>query len=565
MPQVLVRGGSDPGWGPEPPELADVVSHLLRARGTQAPAAQAALLSPKLSSLRRPDAMAGFDAALDRIERALTSGETIGVFGDYDVDGVTTATILSTYLEALGATVVVKVAHRGHGYGFTVRDASGFAEAGATLVLIGDCGTSDIEALSWLAERGIGRVVIDHHQVPDRMPPTDALINPHQAGCGFEFKGLCSAGVAFYLCAALRTRLAKKGRQPPDPRAWLDLVALATVCDMMPLEHENRVLVHHGVCLAGHRLRPGLKALLRQAGVDDTEPLDESHFGFKIGPRINAPGRLGSALPSLALLRARTDAEAGPLAEQVEALNAQRKQHTQRTAAEAMALLAADPRLQERAAVVVHHHGWLAGVVGIAAAGLVDHYGRPALVMAVDPKTGEARGSVRSIGGVDVRAALAACSELVVRFGGHPQAAGVTVMADKLDAFSEAFDAAVAEQSGAAAAVADVELVDAELPLASVDMALIAAMRAAGPFGMGFAAPRFVSRGVRVESAKIVGTDHLAMRLSQGRARFDTIAFGQAKHRPQPGSTVGVVHLPFVDRFRGDERLRLGVQRFWSE
>ncbi|MEM6992895.1 MAG: single-stranded-DNA-specific exonuclease RecJ [Myxococcota bacterium] len=573
-PELQVRGGAlDPAQIRETAErlgVPGIVAQLMVARGVVAPEVQAGMLRPRLSTLRRPDAMAGFSAALDRIEAALTSGETIGVFGDYDVDGVTTAAILSTYLEALGATVVVKVAHRGQGYGFTVTDAAAFAEAGVGLVLTGDCGTSDIEALRWLADRGIGRIVIDHHQVPEQMPPADALINPHQQGCAFPFKGLCSAGVAFYLCAALRSRLAGKREQVPDPRAWLDLVALATVCDMMPLHEENRVLVAHGLRVAGHRLRPGVKALLQRAGVDADEPLDESHFGFKLGPRLNAPGRLGSAMPALSLLRARTDAEAAPLAQQIEGLNAQRKEHTQRTIVEAMAILAADPKLPHRAGLVVHHHGWLPGVVGIAAAGLVERYGRPALVLAVDRKSGEARGSVRSIGGIDVRAALLQSNrptptgDLLLRCGGHPQAAGVTLRAEHLAELTEAFDAAVAEQGAAQPEHLDAEVVDAHVPLEAVTPALVGAMRRLGPYGQGFAPPRLYAEDVVVDSAKIVGARHVALRLRQGETRIEAIAFGQGQHKPAAGATIGLIYVPFIDRFRGEERLRLQVERIWS-
>ena len=429
-------------------------------------------------------------------------------------------------------------------------------------MLTGDCGTSDVQALSWLAERGIGRIVIDHHQVPEQMPPADALINPHQSGCGFPFKGLCSAGVAFYLCAALRSRLASKRATVPDPRAWLDLVALATVCDMMPLHEENRILVAHGLRLLGHRLRPGIRALLSRAKVDPKVPIDETHLGFKLGPRLNAPGRLGSAMPSLSLLRARTDAEAAPIAQQIEAINTQRKQHTERTVVEAMALLAADPKLEQRAALTVYHHGWMPGVVGIAAAGLTEQYRRPAMVIAVDRAAGIARGSIRTVGSIDVRAALAECSDLLLRFGGHRQAAGVTVALDKLDALTEAFDEAVARQ-GIALAAGDVEVVDARVPLRRIDAGLVAAMRGLGPYGVGFSPPRFVAEDVHVDSAKIVGGRHVAMRLAQGGARLDSIAFGQGAHLPSPGETLSAVYIPFVDRFRGEDRLRLQVERFW--
>ena len=239
-----------------------LTAYLVWSRGTDDEALMRRMLAPSLKQLRPPTEMAGFEAALDLLQQAKTEGWRVGIFGDYDVDGVTTATILSGYLEAIGIEVVVRVAHRERGYGFGVADAQALHQSGAKLVLCGDTGTSDIEALGWLREHGVRSVVIDHHQVPEVAPPTDALINPHQEGCGFPFKGLCSAGVAFYLCAGLRTRLSKTtNERMPDPRALLDLVALATVCDMMPLADENRVLVASGLRHLQQRGRPGVAAL----------------------------------------------------------------------------------------------------------------------------------------------------------------------------------------------------------------------------------------------------------------------------------------------------------------
>lgn len=572
VPNMELRGGErSPAEVREVAErlrIPPVAAHLLLARGVVDESAQRRVVDPRLADLRRPDAMAGFPAALELLQDACRHGLRVGVFGDYDVDGVTTATILTTFLEALGVSVVARVAHRTRGYGLGLADAAAFAEAKVQLVVMGDCGTSDVEALQWLRDRGLRTVVIDHHQVPDQMPPTDALINPHQPDCAFPFKGMCSAGVAFYLCAALRTRLAQQGHPSlPDPRAWLDLVALATVCDMMPLCEENRVLVTHGLRRMSRGLRPGLAALLGAAGVDRGAAIDETHLGFKLGPRINAPGRLGPAEPALRLLRARTEAEAMPLAEQIETLNARRKRHQQEILVQALALLSADPRLSERAALVVAHDGWMPGVVGIAAAGVVEHHRRPALVLAVDREAGLARGSVRSFGDVDVRAALAACEELLVRFGGHREAAGATVRIERIDALTEAFDAAVAHQQGGRGPGdgAPSELVDAVLPLSRVDLDLVSSMRALGPFGMGFAPPRFGCDDAVVETVRVLKDKHLALTLRQGAARCDAIAFGQAPglRTLSRGDRVGCIFVPERDVFRGQPRLRMHVERLW--
>ncbi len=566
-----LRVAADDGPSAERIEaLADQVGRhplcvrLLLTRGVEPGPDMARVLSPSLGQLRPPHEMAGFPAAVDLLVHAREAGLRVGVFGDYDVDGVTTTAILTSYLEALGVEVVAKVAHRDHGYGLGVEDAKALVDAGAQLVVTGDLGTSDVEALQWLRDQGIKTMVIDHHQVPEVAPPTDAFINPHQSGCGFPFKGLCSAGVAFYLCAGLRTRLAQDGVEKlPDPRALLDLVSLATVCDMMPLRAENRVLVSAGLRHLARRGRPGLSALLDRAGVDDKEVLDEGHLGFKLGPRINAPGRLGTADPSLELLRSRTEAEAGPLAERVEMLNAQRKRHTEKIEAEALAVLAADPKLETRAGLVAAHQGWPPGVVGIAANAVVERFDRPAAILGIDAARGEARGSVRSTRGIDVRAALARCSHLLDRFGGHKEAAGLSLPAADLDAFVEAFDAAVAEQDAAAAAGGDEERVDCELPLEMIDVSLCEAIRSAGPFGVGFDPPRFVARGCVVERTRVLKVRHLALTLSQGGVRRDAIAFGWGPHEPPRGVQIDCIFVPQLDVFRGETRVKMHIQRFW--
>lgn len=548
--------------------LPPLLAEMMLARGVDDEIAQRRLLQPRLSDLRRPDKMAGFPPALRLLETACRDRWRVGVFGDYDVDGVTTATILTTFLEALGVEVVARVAHRSRGYGLGLPDAEAFAEARVQLVITGDCGTSDVEALQWLMDRDLRTIVIDHHQVPEHMPPCDALINPHQPDCEFPFKGMCSAGVAFYLCAALRTRLAQSEVGAgvgalPDPRAWLDLVALATVCDMMPLREENRVLVMQGLRRMTRGARPGLRALLSVAGIDPREALDEGHLGFTLGPRINAPGRLGPAEPALRLLRARSEAEAQPLAEQIETLNARRKRHQQETVAQALALLSAEPALEQRAALVVAHDRWLPGVVGIAAAGVAEHHRRPALVMAIDRESGVCRGSVRSYGSVDVRAALAECEDLLVRFGGHREAAGATVRLEHLPALIEGFDAAVARQRDGQPPALPTEVVDAILPLHAVDEDMVQSLRILGPYGVGFERPRFACDQAVVDGVRVLKDKHLALTVRQGSVRRDAIAFGQAHHRLARGESIGFIFVPQQETWRGRSRLRLHVERLW--
>lgn len=568
-PRVILRDGISAGGERAAADAAQALGvppaavDLLIGRGVIDLEAQQKWIDPKLAHLRPPDEMAGFDEALELLLWALGGRVRVGVFGDYDVDGVTTATVLTTYLEGLGVEVVARVATRAAGYGFGVADARALLEAGAKLVVLGDCGTSDEEALEWLRAHGISSVVIDHHQVPETTPPADALINPHQPGSGFPFRGMCSAGVAFYLCAALRTRVARTmSRTPPDPRGWLDLVALATVCDMVPLVEENHVLVRRGLDRMQARERPGLRALLHRAGVDVDERVDEEHLAFQLGPRLNAPGRLGEAEPSLALLRARSAGEAMALAEGVETLNQRRKVAQARVVAEAHALVEADAKHGRRTGLVVAHEGWPAGVVGIAAADLVERHGRPAVVLAIDPETGEARGSARTRGGIDVYQALRSCETLLTRCGGHPQAAGLTMPAENVEALAEAFDRAIASQ-GRDAAQSDTMLVDGTPDLANVDDALLHAIEKVGPFGVDFAEPLYLCEQAVVENARVLKGSHLSLALRQGNATREAIAFRQADAGVERGDQVGFVYRPRFNTFRGCRRIQLDVKRVW--
>ena len=549
--------------------IAPIAARLLLARGVRDASEQERLLRPRLADLRPPQGMAGFEASLDLLRTAARDRWRVGVFGDYDVDGVTTAAILTTYLESLGAEVVPRVASRDAGYGFGVADAQALCEAGVDLVVTGDCGTSDHEALEWLRQRGVPTAVIDHHQVPEIMPPATALLNPHQSGCAFPFKGLCSAGVAFYLCAALRTALgaerAAGAAALPDPRALLDLVALGTVCDLVPMVDENRILVRHGLGVLGQRRRPGLRALLDAAKVEEGAALDEGHLGFRLGPRINAPGRLGPAEPSLALLRARTLPEARAMATRIEGLNARRRTEQAQIVDQAHAILAADPRTHERRGLVIAREGWLHGIVGIAASSIVQRYRRPALVLAIDPRRGEARGSARSWGDVDVRAALQACAPHLRRFGGHRAAAGVSMDPASIPALVDAFDAAVAAQLAARGLMMPhaTELHDGPLALGALDPDLLGALESLAPYGVGFPAPRFLLEEAEVDFVRVLQGKHLSLALRQAGVLVDAIAFGQAETPLQVGDRIAALYLPARSAFRGRWRLQLQIESFW--
>ena len=536
--------------------VSPVTAQLLINRGFGEPDRARRFLAPRLAELRRPDGaapMAGFAVAVERLARALAVGETVGVFGDYDVDGVTSCALLATFLRDAGGRVVPRVASRHSGYGFGVDDVGRFADAGCAIVVTCDCGTSDHEALAAARVRGIDVIVVDHHQVPDRDPQALALINPHQPSCRFPFKGLASVGVAFYLAAALRTRLRAAGRATlPDPRALVDLVAVGTVADLAPLTDENRILVHHGLQRLRSEPRPGLAALARLAGLDDGVQR-ASDIGLRLAPRLNAPGRLGDAQPALDLLLAEDAATADVRAAVCEAANVERRQVQERVLAEA--LLQAEA--QADGVIVVAGQGWHAGVVGIVAAKLVDRFARPALVIALDGDLG--RGSARTVAGFHLHQALRGAEELLVRYGGHAAAAGLTIEARHVGELRARLSAAARATFGDAPPVSDLP-VDIEVALDAVDELLAEEVGRMEPFGIGNPEPVLVARGVTLERARVVGERHLQVTLRDGLHARDGIGFWFADRDPGTGARVRAAFVPEVDTFRGVRRVRVRLR-----
>jgi single-stranded-DNA-specific exonuclease len=530
-------------------KLRPLTARVLVGRGIARADLVSKFLEPRLGDLRRPEGMADLERAIDRLVAALAAGETIGVFGDYDVDGVTTAATLASALRALGGKVIARAASRHAGYGLGVEDVARFAAEGCRVLVTGDCGTSDHEALRAGRERGLDVIVIDHHELPSGESAAYALVNSRRPDDTFPFKGLASCGVAFYLAAALRTRLGAAF----DPRELLDLVALGTIADLVPLTDENRILVAAGLKTLSARKRPGLAALIERAEILDGA-ITAHQAAFRLTPRLNAAGRLGEAQLALDLLLA-SPADAPRLAAAIDDQNTERQRIQELVWMEARAQAAGQA---DAAAVVVGAEGWHQGVVGIVAARLVDEYARPAI--AIGFKDGQGRGSARTVTGVNLYEALAACDGHLTKFGGHAGAAGMSLAIERLDGFRAAFVAEAARQLNGRASVA-VE-VDAEVALSDLDLPFAEELARLAPFGQANREPLFALRGVTARSTRVVGKKHLQLTLDHDGATSEAIAFGFGESDPGPGAVLDLVATAELDTFRGARRARLRVTKF---
>ena len=450
------------------------------------------------------------------------------------------------------------MARRASGYGFSLVDATSFVEQGCTLVLTGDCGTSDLDSLVFCRSHGVDVIVIDHHHVPTGESPAYSLLNSHRRDDTFSFKGLASCGVAFYLAAAVRSRLRAEGdgrADNLDPRSWLDLVALGTIADLVPLVDENRILVAAGLRELSAMRRPGIAALASISGIP-SGALGTTDVSFRLAPLLNAAGRLGDSQLALDLLLAGDMGEATRLAASLDDLNRERQRIQERIWSEAM--LAAEQHADDPA-LVLGAEGWHQGVVGVVAAKLVDKYRKPVVIVGFDD--GQGRGSARTLGGFDLYQALAQCQEHVTAFGGHPMAAGVSLARDKLADFRAAFVAVARAHFAAAPMVATIE-VDAVASLSELDMGQVEELERLAPFGNANGEPLIVVPGVVARSTRVVGASHLQLTLTHGATIIEAIAFGMGHKDPGKGARLDVIGMAELDEYRGQRKIRLRLRHF---
>lgn len=533
--------------------IAPATASLLLARGVTTPDQATAWLSHQLP--HDPFLIPDMEPAVERLHRAVMTLEPMCFYGDYDVDGITATSVYLSFFGGLGANARAYVPHRlREGYGLNADAVQRLHDEGISLLVTSDCGTTAHREVALAAQLDMDVIVTDHHQTDDQMPPAVAVLNPHRADSRYPFRGLCSAALAYKVAQAYQLRYGQAG---VPLESLLDLVALATIADVVPLQDENRGFVREGLASLSRGARCGVRALKQTAGV--TRDCTAETIAFKLAPRINAAGRLDDAMLGVRLLTTESPSEAQRLADQLERLNRERQQIEANIMAEALTLLKGQ---ELTPALVLASHQWHLGVVGIVASRLVERFHRPAIVIAVNEQ-GIGKGSARTIGGFDLYQGLSACRDLVEAFGGHPSAAGVTVRESRLDEFRARFCDVVAGWASDAAKVPTLN-VDAELRLDEVNLRLIQEIGVLHPFGAGNPEPTFAVTRLEVMDARTVGEKHLKMTVRQGGSQpFDSIGFGMKSllERGIPSRTpVDLAFTPELNRWNGYDRIQLRIR-----
>jgi single-stranded-DNA-specific exonuclease len=551
--------------------LRDSLARVLAGRGIRTDDVQR-FLEPTLRDLMPdPAVMLDMGKAVARLAKAIERRERVAIFGDYDVDGATSAAQLALYLSALGADPRIHIPDRiTEGYGPNSDAIRMLAEEGAKLLVTVDCGISSHEPLAEAARCGMDAIVLDHHLAGDTLPEAIALVNPNRQDDLSGLGKLAACGVVFMTLVALNRYLREAGMLPkanaPDLMGYLDIVALGTVADVVPLTGLNRAFVRQGLKVMRQRGRAGLAALMDAAGLK--EPPEAYHLGFLLGPRINAGGRIGDAALGAHLLVTDDPVKAARIASDLDRLNRERQTLEQLMLAEAEAMVHAEQSLQgERAVVVVGSHDWHPGVVGLVASRLKDRFQRPAIAIAWDRDKGQGTGSARSLQGVDIGRTVKAAAEagLIIKGGGHAMAAGLTVTESALPAMRDFLDERLGSDIGTARQSQSLP-VDAAIMAGGLTMDLAADVARAGPFGQGNPEPVFALPAQTLLDVTPAGTSHLRLRFRSGDgATAGGIAF-RAQGQPlgdalqaSRGKTVHLLGSLQVDRWGGRERVDLRV------
>ena len=541
-------------------KVSPLLARILVLRGyIDGQSAKRFLSSSLREDLPSPFEMVDMEVAVSRLVKAVEDKEYIGIWGDYDVDGTTGASVLVCFLRAVGAQPFYYVPHRiDEGYGLNVAGLRRMKDRGVGLVITVDCGISNGREIEAAREFGLDIIVIDHHQPPPELPRALAVVNPHRRDCPFPDKGLCAAGLAFYVVIALRAKLREAGwfsNGALDIRPYLDIVTLGTIADMVPLKGVNRTLLRRGLQELSASNRPGVVALKKVAGVP-AGIVSAGQVGFRLGPRINAAGRVDYGIKVVELLTTESNEVALRIAQELEAHNSERRAVEAAVLEQALASAAAAMDGGDCHSLVLAGDGWHAGVLGIVASRIVEKYCRPTVVIGFDGDQG--KGSARSIRGFHLVRGFEQCAEHLEKFGGHEYAGGLSIKAAKLERFAEAFEA-VARQTLMAEDLLPVLEVDAELKLSEISLPLLAELDVLKPFGVGNPEPLFMTTGAEICERKTFSSG-VRYRLRQAGRALSGVIFGAPDEiAGVPGQLVDVAYRLTQNDWNGTSSAELRI------
>ena len=531
-----------------------LMAAVLWARGLREPKEIAGFLSTDRSKLHDPMLMNDMNKAAARVEQAIAKVERVAIFGDYDVDGITASALLSDYLKSHGLSCAVYIPDRlGEGYGLSLAALESLASEGISLVITVDCGVTAVEEVAYAKTLGIDMVITDHHQCSGALPDAIAVIDPKRPDCTYPEKDLSGVGVVFKLVCAI------EGADQLDSLLgrYADLVALGTVADVMDLTGENRVLVTEGLAHARRHTRAGLISLMQEAGIEQ-KTLNVTNIGFGLAPRLNAAGRMGNADLAFSLLEADHTDQAEALADELSELNQKRQGIEQTILEEALAML--EEEGYTSGPIVLAHEAWHKGVLGVVASRLLERYREPVILLCIENDL--ARGSCRSVDGFDLFSGLESAAHLLDSFGGHEQAAGLTVSMDHFAAFKEAFFAYyAAHPPWTEASVLRTDFIVTDPALLTLDQ--VKSLDRLEPCGRGNPNPMLVIEGailVRVQA--IGGGKHLKLQVEKWGQVFDAIFFGMTSETlgVDEGDLVDLVFIPQCNHFRGKTTVQLLIR-----
>ena len=535
--------------------LPALVCRLLLVRGYSAIEPAKDFLRPRLQRLHSPHGLPDAEVAVERLVRAVRDAETVLVHGDYDVDGICSTTLLTRSLRYFGARPVPFIPRRlEDGYDLSDAGVRAARDAGARLVVTCDCGTSALKPIRALCESGIDVIVTDHHLPGGPLPECLAVLNPKRQSSEYPDRDLAAVGVAFKLMLALAEKL---GANANFVYNMLDLVALATIADVAPLRGENRIFARYGLRLMGETPHQGLRALMRASGMDN-RPLTAGRVGFILAPRLNAAGRIGHAMQGVELLLSESEAQANRIARELEEMNRRRQEIDRATLEQARQRIDALD-LDNTYGIVLAQEGWHPGVIGIVASRIVEETARPTVLISLDGKEG--KGSGRAPAPFNLHAGLSECRDLLVRFGGHPAAAGVTIEASRVDEFAHRFNEVARSRLRPEDLYPELRI-DAEISIDGVTDELEGLLRHFEPFGVGNPSPVFASRGVRLAApARVVGTDGLKLRIAGAASEREALGWGMGDLAPElpVGVPFDIAYRVERDTYQGESRLQLRI------